>query len=92
MTLNFNFILGSKYEVPVESGLTHEKALEILSLFVNMKIEELPKKADDIVRECKGKSFLLLFFFLIKKKLVLYHFTVSLNGCHFATSKFKFSF
>ncbi|XP_066489510.1 apoptotic protease-activating factor 1 isoform X2 [Tiliqua scincoides] len=52
-------VTGNKYEVPVESGLTHEKALEILSLFVNMKISELPEKADDIVRECKGSPLVV---------------------------------
>lgn len=46
--------LGNKYEVHVESGLAHEKGLEILSLFVNMKISELPEQANCLVRECKG--------------------------------------
>lgn len=46
--------LGKKYEVHVESGLAHEKGLEILSLFVNMKISELPEQANCLVRECKG--------------------------------------
>ncbi|XP_042326099.1 apoptotic protease-activating factor 1 isoform X1 [Sceloporus undulatus] len=52
-------VTGKKYEVPVESGLTHEKALEILSLFVNMKIKELPEKADCIVEECKGSPLVV---------------------------------
>lgn len=38
----------------MESGLAHEKGLEILSLFVNMKISELPEQANSLVRECKG--------------------------------------
>lgn len=46
--------LGNKYEVHVESGLAHEKGLEVLSLFVNMKISELPEQANSLVRECKG--------------------------------------
>uniref|UniRef100_A0A8D2LBJ4 Apoptotic protease-activating factor 1 n=1 Tax=Varanus komodoensis TaxID=61221 RepID=A0A8D2LBJ4_VARKO len=45
--------------VPVESGLTHEKALEILALFVNMEIVELPEKAHSIVRECKGSPLVV---------------------------------
>ncbi|XP_061495490.1 apoptotic protease-activating factor 1 isoform X2 [Rhineura floridana] len=52
-------VTGSKYEVPVESGLTHEKSLEILSLFVNMEITELPEKANSIVRECKGSPLVV---------------------------------
>uniref|UniRef100_A0ABM5GFB3 Apoptotic protease-activating factor 1 n=1 Tax=Pogona vitticeps TaxID=103695 RepID=A0ABM5GFB3_9SAUR len=52
-------VTGKKYKVPVESGLTHEKALEILSLFVNMEITELPEKADSIVRECKGSPLVV---------------------------------
>uniref|UniRef100_A0A8C6X9V6 Apoptotic peptidase activating factor 1 n=1 Tax=Naja naja TaxID=35670 RepID=A0A8C6X9V6_NAJNA len=43
----------------VESGLTHEKALEILSVFVNMKVTELPEQADHIVRECKGSPLVV---------------------------------
>ncbi|KAM3833199.1 apoptotic protease-activating factor 1 isoform 1-T4 [Vipera latastei] len=52
-------VTGNKYEVSVESGLAHEKALEILSLFVNMKVTELPEKADHIVRECKGSPLVV---------------------------------
>nr|XP_060633244.1 apoptotic protease-activating factor 1 [Anolis sagrei ordinatus]XP_060633245.1 apoptotic protease-activating factor 1 [Anolis sagrei ordinatus]XP_060633246.1 apoptotic protease-activating factor 1 [Anolis sagrei ordinatus] len=52
-------VTGKKYEVPVESGLSHEKALEILSLFVNMEITELPEKADWIVKECKGSPLVV---------------------------------
>lgn len=59
---------GKKYEVPVESGLTHEKALEILSLFVNMEVTELPEKAHSIVRECKGKTFHLIYEIICKKE------------------------
>ncbi|XP_007420252.1 apoptotic protease-activating factor 1 [Python bivittatus] len=52
-------VTGNKYEVSVESGLSREKALEILSLFVNMKVTELPEKADHIVRECKGSPLVV---------------------------------
>uniref|UniRef100_A0A670XTE8 Apoptotic protease-activating factor 1 n=1 Tax=Pseudonaja textilis TaxID=8673 RepID=A0A670XTE8_PSETE len=52
-------VTGNKYEVSVESGLAHEKALEILSLFVNMKVTELPETADHIVRECKGSPLVV---------------------------------
>ncbi|XP_026724062.1 apoptotic protease-activating factor 1 isoform X3 [Athene cunicularia] len=52
-------VSGNKYEVHVESGLAHEKGLEILSLFVNMKISELPQQANCLVRECKGSPLVI---------------------------------
>ncbi|RMC03227.1 hypothetical protein DUI87_20421 [Hirundo rustica rustica] len=52
-------VAGNKYEVHVESGLAHEKGLEILSLFVNMKISELPEQANSLVRECKGSPLVI---------------------------------
>ncbi|XP_064558193.1 apoptotic protease-activating factor 1 isoform X1 [Zonotrichia leucophrys gambelii] len=52
-------VAGNKYEVHVESGLAHEKGLEILSLFVNMKISELPEQANTLVRECKGSPLVI---------------------------------
>ncbi|XP_043401469.1 apoptotic protease-activating factor 1 isoform X2 [Chelonia mydas] len=52
-------VTGNKYEVPVESGLAHDKGLEILSLFVNMKTTDLPEEADSIVRECKGSPLVV---------------------------------
>ncbi|XP_010219487.1 PREDICTED: apoptotic protease-activating factor 1 [Tinamus guttatus] len=52
-------VAGNKYEVHVESGLAHEKGLEVLSLFVNKKITELPEQADCIVRECKGSPLVI---------------------------------
>ncbi|XP_054242769.1 apoptotic protease-activating factor 1 isoform X4 [Indicator indicator] len=52
-------VAGNKYEVHVESGLAHEKGLEILSLFVNMKISELPEQANLLVRECKGSPLVI---------------------------------
>ena len=45
---------GSRQEVQVESGLDEDKALEILSLYVNNKVQRLPEQARSIVRECKG--------------------------------------
>ncbi|TFJ95719.1 ribosomal RNA small subunit methyltransferase NEP1 [Platysternon megacephalum] len=52
-------VTGNKYEIPVESGLAHDKGLEILSLFVNMKITDLPEEADSIVGECKGSPLVV---------------------------------
>ncbi|NWI16570.1 APAF factor, partial [Crypturellus soui] len=52
-------VAGKKYEIHVESGLAHEKGLEVLSLFVNKKITELPEQADCIVRECKGSPLVI---------------------------------
>ncbi|NWX99740.1 APAF factor, partial [Nothoprocta ornata] len=52
-------VAGNKYEIHVESGLAHEKGLEVLSLFVNKKITELPEQADCIVRECKGSPLVI---------------------------------
>ncbi|XP_073183556.1 apoptotic protease-activating factor 1 isoform X13 [Lepidochelys kempii] len=54
-----DLVTGNKYEVPVESGLAHDKGLEILSLFVNMKTTDLPEEADSIVRECKGSPLVV---------------------------------
>uniref|UniRef100_A0A8C9TN00 Apoptotic protease-activating factor 1 n=1 Tax=Scleropages formosus TaxID=113540 RepID=A0A8C9TN00_SCLFO len=44
---------GQRFEVHVESGLGHKKALEVLALYVNKKPEDLPDQAYSIVRECK---------------------------------------
>ncbi|XP_067168191.1 apoptotic protease-activating factor 1 isoform X2 [Apteryx mantelli] len=52
-------VAGKKYEIHVESGLAHEKGLEVLSLFVNKKITELPEQANCIVRECKGSPLVI---------------------------------
>ncbi|XP_060051599.1 apoptotic protease-activating factor 1 isoform X2 [Erinaceus europaeus] len=52
-------VMGPKHLVPVESGLGKEKALEILSLFVNMKKTELPEQAHSIVKECKGSPLVV---------------------------------
>lgn len=47
---------GTRFEVPVESGLEEEKALEILALYVNGKPQALPEQARSIVSECKGTT------------------------------------
>lgn len=47
---------GTRLEVPVESGLEEEKALEILALYVNGKPHALPEQARSIVSECKGTT------------------------------------
>lgn len=47
-------VIGAKHEVEVESGLDDNKAMEILSLYTNMKPQKLPEEARIIVRECKG--------------------------------------
>uniref|UniRef100_A0A671FVT4 Apoptotic protease-activating factor 1 n=1 Tax=Rhinolophus ferrumequinum TaxID=59479 RepID=A0A671FVT4_RHIFE len=52
-------VMGSKYVVPVESGLGKEKGLEILSLFVNMKKADLPEQAHSIIKECKGSPLVV---------------------------------
>ncbi|KAJ7414121.1 Apoptotic protease-activating factor 1 [Willisornis vidua] len=52
-------VAGNKFEVHVENRLAHEKGLEILSLFVNMKISELPEQANSLVRECKGSPLVI---------------------------------
>lgn len=48
--------VGTSFEVPVESGLDEEKALEILALYVNGKPQKLPEQARSIVSECKGTN------------------------------------
>lgn len=52
-------VMGPKYVIPVESGLGKEKGLEILSLFVNMKKEDLPVEAHSIIKECKGSPLVV---------------------------------
>ncbi|XP_071373222.1 apoptotic protease-activating factor 1 isoform X1 [Centroberyx affinis] len=52
-------VSGAKYEVAVESGLDEDKALEILSLYVNNKPQKLPDEARSIVRECKGSPLVV---------------------------------
>uniref|UniRef100_A0AAY5EEP3 CARD domain-containing protein n=1 Tax=Electrophorus electricus TaxID=8005 RepID=A0AAY5EEP3_ELEEL len=52
-------VSGLRYSVPVESGLDEEKALEILSLYVNAKPQNLPEQARRIVEECKGSPLVV---------------------------------
>uniref|UniRef100_A0A8C2HCJ7 Apoptotic protease-activating factor 1 n=1 Tax=Cyprinus carpio TaxID=7962 RepID=A0A8C2HCJ7_CYPCA len=51
--------VGTRFEVPVESGLDEEKALEILALYVNGKPQKLPEEARSIVSECKGSPLVV---------------------------------
>uniref|UniRef100_A0A9J8AGN5 Apoptotic protease-activating factor 1 n=1 Tax=Cyprinus carpio carpio TaxID=630221 RepID=A0A9J8AGN5_CYPCA len=52
-------VSGTSFEVPVESGLDEEKALEILALYVNGKPHKLPEQARSIVSECKGSPLVV---------------------------------
>ncbi|XP_046873677.1 apoptotic protease-activating factor 1 isoform X1 [Hypomesus transpacificus] len=52
-------VSGGRHEVQVESGLDEDKALEILSLYVNNKVQRLPEQARSIVRECKGSPLVV---------------------------------
>ncbi|XP_078535284.1 apoptotic protease-activating factor 1-like [Lissotriton helveticus] len=52
-------VSGNTFLVPVESGLPHNKALEVLSLFVDLKIGDLPEQAHEIVKECKGSPLVV---------------------------------
>ncbi|XP_072528597.1 apoptotic protease-activating factor 1 [Salminus brasiliensis] len=52
-------VSGQKYSVPVESGLDEEKALEILALYVNGRLHNLPEQARCIVKECKGSPLVV---------------------------------
>ncbi|XP_048010343.1 apoptotic protease-activating factor 1 isoform X2 [Megalobrama amblycephala] len=52
-------VSGTRLEVPVESGLEEEKALEILALYVNGKPHALPEQARSIVSECKGSPLVV---------------------------------
>uniref|UniRef100_A0A9J8B8Z8 Apoptotic protease-activating factor 1 n=1 Tax=Cyprinus carpio carpio TaxID=630221 RepID=A0A9J8B8Z8_CYPCA len=51
--------VSGDFEVPVESGLDEEKALEILALYVNGKPHKLPEQARSIVSECKGSPLVV---------------------------------
>lgn len=56
MCASLSLCVGTSSEVPVESGLDEEKALEILALYVNGKPQKLPEQARSIVSECKGTN------------------------------------
>lgn len=46
-------LAGHREEVEVESSLDQSKALEVLGLYVNKTVRELPEQAGSIVKECK---------------------------------------
>ncbi|XP_048886829.1 apoptotic protease-activating factor 1 isoform X1 [Brienomyrus brachyistius] len=46
-------VSGQREEVEVESSLDQNKALEVLALYVNRTVRELPEQAGSIVKECK---------------------------------------
>lgn len=52
-------VSGTRHAVEVESGLDDKKGLEILALYTNTEIKELPKEARSIVRECKGSPLVV---------------------------------
>ncbi|XP_060770271.1 apoptotic protease-activating factor 1 [Neoarius graeffei] len=52
-------VSGYRFEVHVESGLDEEKALEILALYVNGRVPNLPEEARSIVKECKGSPLVV---------------------------------
>ncbi|KAM4037968.1 apoptotic protease-activating factor 1 [Anomaloglossus baeobatrachus] len=52
-------VSGIKLFVHVDSELEHQKGLEILSLFVDKKVEELPKEAHHIIQESKGSPLVV---------------------------------
>ncbi|KTG41331.1 hypothetical protein cypCar_00007476 [Cyprinus carpio] len=52
-------VSGTRFEVPVESGLDEKKALEILALYVSGKPQKLPEEARSIVSECKGSPLVV---------------------------------
>ncbi|XP_072002429.1 apoptotic protease-activating factor 1 isoform X2 [Engystomops pustulosus] len=52
-------VSGMKLLVHVDSELEHQKGLEILSLYVDQKVEELPKEAHHIIQESKGSPLVV---------------------------------
>ncbi|XP_078091593.1 apoptotic protease-activating factor 1 isoform X2 [Mustelus asterias] len=52
-------VTGNKFLVSVQSGLSNDKGLEILSRFVNSKVSSLPEEAHSIVEECKGSPLVV---------------------------------
>ncbi|KAM6895528.1 apoptotic protease-activating factor 1 [Xenentodon cancila] len=62
-------VRGAKHEVEVESGLDDKKAMEILSLYTDIRLQGLPEEARIIVRECKGSPLVVsLIGALLKEK------------------------
>ncbi|XP_069829126.1 apoptotic protease-activating factor 1 [Dendropsophus ebraccatus] len=52
-------VAGIKLFVHVDSELDHQKGLEILSLYVDKKVEELPTEAHHIIQESKGSPLVV---------------------------------
>ncbi|XP_063783920.1 apoptotic protease-activating factor 1 isoform X2 [Pseudophryne corroboree] len=52
-------VSGKKFFVHVHSELEHKKGLEILSLYVDQKVEELPNEAHHIIEESKGSPLVV---------------------------------
>lgn len=52
-------VSGKTFLVPMESSLTHEEGIEVLSRYVNLEAKDLPEHAHDIVRECKGSPLVV---------------------------------
>ncbi|XP_038667225.1 apoptotic protease-activating factor 1 isoform X1 [Scyliorhinus canicula] len=52
-------VTGNSFPVSVQSGLSKDKGLEILSLFVYSKVTSLPEEAHSIVQECKGSPLVV---------------------------------
>ncbi|KAI3366710.1 hypothetical protein L3Q82_009386, partial [Scortum barcoo] len=79
-------VSGAKYEVEVESGLGEKKALEVLALYTNTKLQGLPEEARSIVRECKGSPLVVsLIGALLKEKPNRWHYYL----CQLQQKQFK---
>ncbi|CAN9508500.1 unnamed protein product [Ophioblennius macclurei] len=52
-------VSGARFQVEVQSGLDEDKGLEVLALYTNMKLRDLPEEALSIVRECKGSPLVV---------------------------------
>ncbi|XP_075712830.1 apoptotic protease-activating factor 1 isoform X2 [Rhinoderma darwinii] len=52
-------VSGIKLFVHIDSELGHHKGLEILSLYVDKKVEELPNEAHHIIQESKGSPLVV---------------------------------
>ncbi|XP_044136567.1 apoptotic protease-activating factor 1 [Bufo gargarizans] len=52
-------VSGMKLFVHVDSELEHQKGLEILSLYVDTKVEKLPEEAHNIIQESKGSPLVV---------------------------------
>uniref|UniRef100_A0A8C5MZN3 Apoptotic protease-activating factor 1 n=1 Tax=Leptobrachium leishanense TaxID=445787 RepID=A0A8C5MZN3_9ANUR len=52
-------VSGHKYFVHVDNELEHTKGLEILSLFVDKSVDQLPDEAHTIIKESKGSPLVV---------------------------------